>query len=645
VRVHPLTRRSTVALTAAALALPLLSLPATAASGAPTVSPPTTSTRGGPGGDGAPSPGDAAREAAQARAQAARDEADRARRAGRGWIPRTIAHMSLEEKVGQLFVTNVYGSQAHSVTQAEADANLKAYGVRTPAEVVEKYHLGGVIYFAWTNSVQNPAQITALSTDLQETALESGAEVPLLVAIDQEQGIVTRIGPPATQFPGNMALGAGRSTEDTRTAARITGEELLAMGINQNFAPDADVNVNPENPVIGVRSFSSDPTLAADLTAAAVRGYQDDADVASTAKHFPGHGDTATDSHFGVPLITHTRAQWEELDAPPFRAAIDAGIDSIMTAHIVVPSLDPSGLPATLSEPILTGVLREELGFEGVIYTDALTMEGVRAEFSDAEIAVGALRAGADVLLMPFEGTMDEAYGAVLDAVEDGTLSEDRIDESLRRILELKWYRGIVENPIPDAELVDDVVGTAEHLAAAQAVTDRTTTVVTNDGVLPVDPEGRRVLVVGPDATTTGVLSAALVARGAQVTTQVTGSSPSDAVIAGAVTAAADHDVVVALTNNAHAATAGAARVRALLTALGATETDLVAAALRNPYDVAHSTGVESWVATYSTKDVALESLARVLTGEVSPQGLLPVDVPAAGPGTTAYPFGHGLRW
>jgi beta-N-acetylhexosaminidase len=637
-RTHPPTRRGSAiaVVAAAALAVPLLATPATSTpSRTATASTSATDDRGAK-----------ARAEAQEKARQAREREDRERRAGRGWIPRTIAHMTLEEKVGQLFVTNVYGSRAHSVTPEEADLNLAAYGVRTPAEVVEKYHLGGVIYFAWTNSVQNPGQITALSTDLQETALESGAEVPLLVAIDQEQGIVTRIGPPATQFPGNMALGAGRSTEDTRTAARITGEELLAMGINQNFAPDADVNVNPENPVIGVRSFSSDPALAADLTAAAVQGYQDDADVAATAKHFPGHGDTATDSHFGVPLITHTRAQWEQLDAPPFRAAIEAGIDSIMTAHIVVPSLDPSGLPATLSEPILTGVLREELGFDGVIYTDALTMAGVRAEFTDAEIAVRALQAGADVLLMPFEGSMDEAYGAVLDAVEDGTLSEDRVDESLRRILELKWYRGIVENPIPDAEHLDHVVGTPEHLAEAQAITDRTTTLVTNeDATLPVDPEGRRILVVGPDATTTGVLSAALTERGATVTTQVTGSSPTDAAIAGAVTAAADHDLVVALTNNAHAATAGAARVRTLVAALGATETDLVAAALRNPYDVAFDAGVESWIATYSTKDVALESLTRVITGEVSPRGLLPVDVPDAGPGTTAYPFGHGVRW
>lgn len=566
-------------------------------------------------------------------------------RAGRGWVRRTIAHMSLEEKVGQLFVTNVYGSQAGAVTEVERAANQKAYGVDTPIQVVQKYNLGGVIYFAWTNSVQNPAQINALSNDLQASALDSGAEVPLLVAIDQEQGVVTRVGPPATQFPGNMALGAGRSTDDTRTAARITGEELAAMGINQNFAPDADVNVNPANPVIGVRSFSSDPQLAADLTVAAVQGYQDDAGIAATAKHFPGHGDTAVDSHYGIPLITHTREQWEQLDAPPFRAAIEAGIDSIMTAHIVVPSLDPSGVPATLSKPILTGVLREELGFTGVIYTDALTMQGVRNAFSDAEIPVLALEAGADVLLMPAEGAMDQAYNGVLEAVRSGRFSERRIDESLNRVLTLKWNRGIVADPLADPTALAGIVGTPDHLAQAQGVTDRTTTLVTNDGTLPVAPAGKKILVVGYDAATTGTLSTALTARGAQVTTIVTGTSPDATVRAAAVAAAAQHDLVVALTNNMHGASAAALNVRTLVAELGASGTDLVAAALRNPYDVAYGAGVEGWLATYSVKPVAIESLARTITGEVTPRGLLPVVVPAAGDGTTAYPFGHGLSW
>ncbi|HEX5427287.1 MAG TPA: glycoside hydrolase family 3 N-terminal domain-containing protein, partial [Pedococcus sp.] len=188
--------------------------------------------------------------------------------------------MTLEEKVGQLFVQYAYGSSADT-----KDArNLPLYGVQTPAEVVQKYHLGGVIYFNWTDSANDPHQIAKLSKGLQQAALseDSKVKIPLTIATDQEQGVVVRVGPPATQFPGNMALGAGRSVDDARSAARITGEELKAIGINTDFAPVSDVNVNPLNPVIGVRSFSSDPTLAADLASAQVKGYQDDAGISAT---------------------------------------------------------------------------------------------------------------------------------------------------------------------------------------------------------------------------------------------------------------------------------------------------------------------------------------------------------------------------
>src|SRR3954471_10163503 len=205
-----------------------------------------------------------------------------------GWVASTMARMSLEEKVGQLFIQNVYGKDATTPDER----NLPLYGVASPAEVVRKYHLGGVIYFAWTDSVQNPDQILGLSNGLQQAALTQSSKVrfPLQIATDQEQGVVTRIGPPATQFPGSMALGAGRSAPDARTAAAITGRELLALGVNTNFAPDCDVNVNPLNPVIGTRSFSSRPELAAQLAAAQVAGYQREGGGASPANHFPDHG-------------------------------------------------------------------------------------------------------------------------------------------------------------------------------------------------------------------------------------------------------------------------------------------------------------------------------------------------------------------
>ena len=562
-----------------------------------------------------------------------------------GWVTSTLARMTPEEKVGQLFIQNVYGKDA---TTPDA-RNIPLYGVASPAEVVRKYHLGGVIYFAWTDSVQNPQQITGLSNGLQQAALtqDSKVHVPLQVATDQEQGVVTRIGPPATQFPGSMALGAGRSTDDARTAARITGEELKAMGVNTDFAPDSDVNVNALNPVIGTRSFSSDPELAADMVGAQVRGYQDDAGISSSAKHFPGHGDTATDSHVAFPIITHTRQQWEQIDAPPFKQAIADGIDMIMTAHLSFPALDDFGDPATLSRPILTGLLRNELGYKGVIVTDSLAMQGVRDLYGDAEVAVRALSAGADQLLMT--PAMDDAYAAVLDAVRTGRISHADLDAKVRRVLELKYSRGIVAHPYADPAALDSVVGTPEHLAAADAITDRTTTLVKNDaGTLPLSTSGAKVLVTGYGVTTTQTLADGLAKQGAVTTVKQTGTSPTDAQVASAVAAASTQDAVVVTTMKAWDTSVTDPRggQQKLVKQLLATGRPVIVVATRDPYDIAYLTQAPTYLATYSYSPVAIEAVARVIGGKVAPTGKLPVDIPVAGdPTTVLYPFGHGLTY
>lgn len=560
-----------------------------------------------------------------------------------GWVTSTLARMTLEEKVGQLFIQNVYGKDA---TTPDA-RNLPLYGVASPAEVVQKYHLGGVIYFAWTDSVQNPQQIAGLSNGLQDAALSqpSKVRIPLQVATDQEQGVVTRIGPPATQFPGSMALGAGRSAADARTAAAITGEELKAMGVNTDFAPDADVNVNPLNPVIGTRSFSSKPELAADLVAAQVAGYQEDAGVTSTAKHFPGHGDTATDSHVAFPIITHSRQQWEQVDAPPFKAAIAQGIDMIMTAHLNFPALDDSGDPATLSKPIMTGLLRNELGYKGVIVTDSLAMQGVRDLYGDPEVAVRALDAGVDQLLMT--PSMDDAYAAVIGAVRSGRISEANLDAKVRRVLELKYKRGVVAQPYVDPAALDSVVGTADHLAKARAITDRTTTLVKNDAdTLPLATQGTKVLVTGYGVTTTQLLADGLAAKGASTTVKQTGTSPTDAQVASAVAAASTQDAVVVTTMKAWDTKVTDPRggQQKLVTQLLATGKPVIVVATRDPYDIAYFTSAPTYLATYSYSPVAIESVARVISGAVRPTGKLPVDIPVAGdPSSVLYPFGHGL--
>ena len=561
------------------------------------------------------------------------------------YVRSTMRKMTTDQKIGQLFVTYAYGTDARTVTEADAAQNLAAYGVRTPAEVVDKYGLGGVIYFAWSNNVANPQQIAKLSNGLQRAAANRDTKVdpPLLISTDQEMGVVVRVGPPATQLPGSMALGATRDPRSAQQAAQITGRELRAIGINQNYAPDADVNVDPQNPVIGVRSFSSDPALVSQLVAAQVTGFEQPGrqGVSSTAKHFPGHGDTSTDSHYGLPVIDHTREEWEQLDEPPFRAAVEAGIDSIMTAHIVVPALDPSEDPATLSQPILTGLLRERLGYDGVVVTDSLQMAGVREKYGDDEVAVRAVLAGADQLLMPMD--MDVAYEAVQEAVASGRISAERLDQSVERILRMKYERGVVQQPYVTERRVERVVGTPEHQQAAQSITDRTVTAVANPaGALPTRVEGRSVLVTGAGVAPATALGDRLAAQGAVSQVVETGLAPTAAKQAEAAAAAEGKDLVVVLTNKAWAN----AGQQQLVSQLQATGVPVVVVAVRDPYDAAYVSPDLPFLATYSSTAVSMESVVRVLTGQVAPTGKLPVDVPVAGqPDEVLYPFGHGLGW
>ncbi|MEU5771616.1 glycoside hydrolase family 3 protein [Streptomyces asoensis] len=561
-----------------------------------------------------------------------------------------LARMTLEEKVGQVFVSRVFGHSATAPDEADAAANRRELGVGTAAELLARYRLGGIIYFAWTHNTRDPRQIADLSNGIQRASLAQPRGVPVLISTDQEHGAVCRVGAPATLFPGAMAVGAGGSRADARTLGTLAGRELRAMGIRQNYSPVADVNVNPANPVIGVRSFGADPRAVADLVAAQAQGYRA-AGVAATVKHFPGHGDTAVDSHTGFPVITHTREVWEALDAVPFRAAVAAGAESVMTAHILVPSLDPSGDPATLSRPIVTGLLRERLGYDGVVVTDALDMAGVRTKYGDDRVPVLALAAGVDQLLNPPD--LDVAWNAVLRAVRDGELTERRLDASVLRILRLKARLGLLDEPYVDAADVGRTVGAREHRAAADRIAARTTTLLVNEGpLLPLSPLTHpRVLVVGadpasPTGTTgppTSVLATALTGLGFRATALSTGTAPSAEAVARAVTAADGADVVIVTTCNV---TAAADPQVTLVERLAATGRPVVAVAVRNPYDVARLTSVRACLATYSWTDVELRAAARVIAGTVRPHGRLPVPVRRADdPARVLHPIGYGLTY
>ncbi|POM27025.1 putative lipoprotein YbbD precursor [Actinomadura rubteroloni] len=489
------------------------------------------------------------------------------------WIAGYLRDMSLREKVGQLFVP------AFS-TPAAARA------------MVRRYDVGGLIYFP--RNMKSPAATAALSNDLQKAA-----RTPLLLSVDEEQGIVSRA-PFLTDFPGNMALGAGRSTTNAREAARVTASELRAVGINQNYAPDADVNINPANPVIGVRSFGADPKAVASLVGASVAGYQD-AGVAATAKHFPGHGDTNVDSHTGLPVIRHSTTQWNRIDAPPFRAAIGAGVDAIMSAHIVVPRLDRSGKPSTLSSGVLTGMLRGRLGFQGVIITDSLLMAGVREKYGDASVPVRAIQAGADQLLMP--PSLPKAFDAVLKAVQKGTISRKRLDESVTRILRLKERRGLFKGLTADPRKAQAAMRTAAHRRVATTVAEHSITLVRNDGgTLPL--RRRAAFVTGPGS---GPLRTALRAQGVRV-----------------VGSARMADVTVVTVFNGRPVIPGGKPA--------------VVVALARPYALNDAGRAKAAVAAYSASGVSVKAVARVLSGKLGPTGKLPVK--AAGK-----PIGHGLTY
>jgi beta-N-acetylhexosaminidase len=562
--------------------------------------------------------------------------------------------MSPREKVGQLFVIEVAGRDADDVSDAAQAVNQELYGVDTPAEVVAKYQPGGIIYFTTRNNDDNigtPDQVATLSNGLQAASLGLPNEIPLQISVDQEGGsLVARFGAPMTQMPGNMALGAGRSAIHANRSARIIGAELAAVGVTQPYAPVSDVNVNPNNPVIGIRSIGSDPDLVSELVAAQVKGFHAGG-VSTVAKHFPGHGDTATDSHFGLPQVTHTREQIEEIDLPPFEAAIAAGVDTIMTAHVVMPAIDPTGVPATMSHPILTGLLRDELGFEGVIVTDALDMGGATETFPPDVAPVQAVLAGADQLLVPPE--MDTAFKAVLRAVRSGEITKKRLNESVSRILLHKLRRGLFKDPYVDPAAALVAVGSGPDLAAAQSITNRTTTLVKNDdGLLPLAAGPRDVLVAGWGVTTTATMATALTARGATTEVLESGTTPTDTEIAEAVDAAKDADLVVVSTNNAYnisastgLPTAAAAAQTELVKALLATGTPVVVAAMRNPYDVASFPAAPTVIDTYGYTAAQVESLVRVLFGEVNPRGLLPVSIPTSRGTGEMFEFGHGLSY
>ena len=575
--------------------------------------------------------------------------------AERVWIRQTLAAMTLEEKVGQLFVINGFGTGLHDKNPEMVTLNREFYGVSDIAQLIRKFKPGGIIYFDWSNKLEDPGKVAALSNGIQRVAAAQGAGVPMLVSTDQEEGEVTRIGAPATVFPGNMALGATRSLALTKQAARITGEELRAMGINVDNAPVVDSNINPLNEADGIRSFGDRPSFVARYGIAAVQGYQVNqgtTGVAATAKHFPGLGDVAINPDDGAVSSPQTLAEVHRENFPTLAAAIGAGVDQVMVTHILFPKISGSKYPSSLLPFWVKGQLRGYLGYHGVVTTDALDAAAV-SSFPPAQVALKAMSAGNDQLLEiaqpeELEGSdkppadLLAARRAVLAAVKRDPARRREVKASLVRILKLKWRLGLAAEPLVKPGRVKKVVGTPAHLAVARRASQRSITLLRNNaGVIPIAPNsGQKLLVTGFGEVTTRTLGEAVTAHGLSAQVLDTGFSPSKEQIAEAVAAANQSNVVLVSTFNAW--TPGASQIE-LVDALLGTGKPVIVAAVGTPYDVAYLPAAPTFITSLDYQPPSLDALVEAIFGEFDPTGKLPVTITEPGSAQVLYAFGAGL--
>ncbi len=376
------------------------------------------------------------------------------------WVDQTLAKMSLDQKVGELIfpvASGTFTSQSSDDFQAIRDN-------------IVKYHVGG---YHIEGDGGNPASAALLITRMQQLAA-----IPLLITADFEGGAGSEFRG-GTRFPRGMAMGATGNVQYAYEAARITAGEAKAMGIAVNFYPVVDVNNNPANPVINVRSFGADPVKVGEFGAAYVRGTQD-AGVIATAKHFPGHGDTAVNSHLELPVLDFDRARLDRIELKPFQTAIAAGVDSVMTAHIYESQIEKTpGLPGSLSSAVTTGLLRQDLHFNGLVFTDALVMHAITNTFGAEQAVVMAIEAGADVALEPAD--IPKSFAALEAAVNKGEISRERLDASVRRLLEAKAWAGLAARATPDLNQLDTLVGSREAAEKSTEIMEHAVTLVKDD--------------------------------------------------------------------------------------------------------------------------------------------------------------------
>jgi beta-N-acetylhexosaminidase len=547
--------------------------------------------------------------------------------AAKKWTEATLREMSTDEKIGQLIFATYHGS----FTPRDAAA------YKTMMHDVTDLHVGGFINITQGSPlgiVKSQVYPTAVLTN----QLQAKSKLPLLIGADFERGTGMRLDE-GTSFPTAMALAAAGDPQDAYTMGRITAQEAREVGIQWIYAPDADVNNNPGNPIINTRSFGEDPVKVAEFVTAFVHGVEENGGLA-TAKHFPGHGDTAADSHIDLPVIRVDRDRLEKLELVPFRAAIAAGASSVMTGHLSVPALEPdSNTPATLSQNILTGVLRDELHFDGLVVTDAMDMGGITTRFAPGEAAVRAILAGADALLMP--PVPDAAFEALQQAVKSGRISRDRLDASVHRILLAKAKLGLNKNRLVNLDAINEYFGTIANQKDAQKISDRGVTLLRdNNHLLPLDgTKPSRALLLAfyadPEPYPGEDLERELRSRFDSVTTlradtrfvkaetlKLPSPDSYDVAILALFVRVSDRKGNIDVP----------AEQQSVAEQIFKTGKPVITVGFGSPYLIERFPQANTWLAAFGISDVAQISIARALFGEVPVRGRVPVTIPGGDP-------------
>lgn len=530
-----------------------------------------------------------------------------------------ISNLTLREKIGQLMMFGFDG-----ITPS-----------KEIIEHIEEHRVGGIIFFA--RNIGTVREVLKLTTTLQTIAKKANHRLPLLISTDQENGIVRRLGNDATIFPGNMLLGATRDTGNTYMAAKATAEELRALGINMNLAPVIDINNNPNNPVIGVRSFGEDVIEVTNHGIASINGHVD-AQVIPTIKHFPGHGDTEIDSHLALPVIPYCLERLEQIELVPFKKAIEVGAEAVMIAHVYFPGIEGElNIPATISSKVITELLRTKLGYNKVVVTDCLEMKAIADGIGTTEAALMALQAGADILMISHSFDLQKkAINRIVNAVVTGELSEDIIDRAVQRIATLKeryldWGKILALN----AEAFNQV-SSEKNRSLAKDIYRKGVTLIKNDGILPLESNVRRILIIYPENKIYTLVEEKIIIddqlksaiegfdNDLQIQTHQFIDDPGESEIEQLIELSFSYEIVIFAAINLKQ------KVKhvSLINKLVELNRKVIMISLRTPYDYTLTPKVNAFLVTYEHSLPAINVAFEIIFGLINSKGRLPVSIP-----------------